>query len=60
MLAGLIKMLGNAKYIRPFQAEPNSDTDGHAIPLPQGRTLGGSTSINGMVHNRGECEEFTK
>jgi choline dehydrogenase len=28
------------------------------VPIPQGRTLGGSTSINGLVYNRGQAADF--
>lgn len=34
---------------------PGMDRTG--IALPQGRTLGGSTAINGMVCNRGQPED---
>lgn len=56
--AGFIKMLGNPKYTWQFKAEPTPETNGRAIPLPQGRALGGSTVINGMVYNRGQREDY--
>jgi choline dehydrogenase len=56
--AGFIKMLGNRKYTWQFKAEPTPCTNGRAIPLPQGRALGGSTVINGMVYNRGQREDY--
>ncbi len=56
--AGFIKVLFDPAYTWPFSSEPTDWTNGRRIPLPQGRTLGGSTSINGLVHNRGQREDF--
>ena len=51
--AGFIKMLFNPGYTWQFQTEPGEGINGRRIPTTQGRTLGGSTSINGMIYNRG-------
>ena len=56
--AGFIKMLSNEKYTWQFSAEPAAETNHRPISLPQGRTLGGSTAINGMVYNRGQREDY--
>ena len=56
--AGFIKVLFNPAFTWPFWSEPTSWTDGRRIHLPQGRTLGGSTSINGLVYNRGQPQDF--
>jgi len=56
--AGFIKMLFNPGYTWQFQTEPGEGTNGRRIPTTQGRTLGGSSSINGMVYNRGQREDF--
>ena len=37
-----------------FKTEPTANTAGRPIATTQGRTLGGSSSINGMVYNRGQ------
>ena len=58
MPAGYIKAVFNPTYAWQFSSEPNPLTLGRRIPLPQGRTLGGSTSINGLVYNRGQREDF--
>ena len=47
--AGFIKMLFNPGYTWQFQTEPGEGINGRRIPTTQGRTLGGSTSINGMI-----------
>jgi len=56
--AGFIKMMGNPRYTWQFQTEPTAETNGRAISLPQGRALGGSTLINGLVYNRGQREDY--
>lgn len=56
--AGFIKMLFNPRYTWPFATEASEHTHGRRIPIPQGRTLGGSTSINGLVYNRGQREDY--
>ena len=58
MPAGYIKSVFNPKYAWQFSSEPSALTNGRRIPLPQGRTLGGSTSINGLVYNRGQSADF--
>ncbi|SMG60383.1 GMC family oxidoreductase [Paraburkholderia susongensis] len=56
--AGFIKAVFNNKYAWQFSSEPTELTNGRRIPIPQGRTLGGSTSINGLVYNRGQAADF--
>lgn len=58
MPAGYIKAVFNPTYAWQFTSEPNPLTLDRRIPLPQGKTLGGSTSINGLVYNRGQREDF--
>lgn len=56
--AGFIKAVFNKKYAWQFSSEGTEQTQGRRIPIPQGRTLGGSTSINGLVYNRGQAADF--
>ena len=56
--AGFIKVIFNPERAWQFSSEPSARTAGRRIPLPQGKTLGGSTSINGLVYNRGQREDF--
>ena len=56
--AGFIKMLFNPTYTWQFQTEPGDNIGGRRIPTTQGRTLGGSSSINGMIYNRGQRADF--
>lgn len=56
--AGFIKAIFNPKYAWQFSTEGTAQTNGRRIPIPQGRTLGGSTSINGLVYNRGQAADY--
>jgi choline dehydrogenase len=56
--AGFIKVINNPKWTWQFHAQPSQQTAGRAIGFPQGRTLGGTTAINGMIYNRGQSDDF--
>ncbi|WP_149540319.1 GMC family oxidoreductase [Siccirubricoccus phaeus] len=52
--AGFIKTLVDPGVTWQFKTEPLDMTGGRRISTVQGRTLGGSSSINGMIYNRGQ------
>ena len=52
--AGFQKLLSNPKYNWCFQAEPEDNVAGRSLPIPRGKGLGGSSSINGMIYIRGQ------
>jgi choline dehydrogenase len=56
--AGYIKTLQNPRLTWPFRTEPSAGTAGRSIATTQGRVLGGSSSINGLVYNRGQDIDF--
>lgn len=58
MPAGFSKTLSNPAVSWQFSTEPTALTGGRRIPTVQGRVLGGSTSINGMVYNRGQPDDL--
>ena len=41
-----------------YRSTPEDATSGREIPIPRGRALGGSSSINGMVYVRGQQLDF--
>jgi choline dehydrogenase len=41
-----------------YQSEPEAGLNGRRVFTPRGRVLGGSSSINGLVHVRGQREDF--
>jgi choline dehydrogenase-like flavoprotein len=55
---GFIKMLFNPGYTWQFTTEPSEGSGGRRIPTTQGRMLGGSSSLNGMIYNRGQSADF--
>ena len=55
---GFIKMLFNPDYTWQFTTEPSDGSGGRRIPTTQGRMVGGSSSLNGMVYNRGQHADF--
>jgi len=56
--AGFIKVIFNPAYAWQFMTEPTDLTGGRRIPVPQGKVLGGSSSINGLVYNRGQRDDY--
>src|SRR5918997_2566247 len=52
--AGFLRMIQDPGFTWQFRTEPTENTGGRAIATVQGRTLGGSSSINGMIYNRGQ------
>jgi choline dehydrogenase len=43
-----------------YETEPQAEVAGRRIAVPQGRMLGGSSSINGMVYIRGQPEDYDR
>lgn len=41
-----------------YRTQPQANLDGRALPWPRGKTLGGSSSINGMVYTRGAPADY--
>jgi len=56
--AGFMKTLVNPKVNWMFSSEPSEWTGGRRIAAPRGKTLGGSSSINGHIYNRGQRADF--
>jgi choline dehydrogenase len=56
--AGFVKMLYDPALLWEFTTEPSEAVAGRAIRIPQGRLVGGSSSINGLAYSRGQAEDF--
>ncbi|MDC9720543.1 MAG: GMC family oxidoreductase N-terminal domain-containing protein [Gammaproteobacteria bacterium] len=58
MPAGVALLLDHKKLNWRYQTAPQEAMNGRRIPIPRGKTLGGSSSINAMVHIRGQREDY--
>src|SRR5690348_13258845 len=56
--AGFMYTLVNPKVNWLYTSEPSEWTGGRRIAAPRGKTLGGSSSINGHIYNRGQRLDF--
>jgi choline dehydrogenase len=58
MPLGFMRALRDPRYTWPYMSEPEPHLDGRRIPIPRGRVLGGSSSINGMFYMRGHSSDY--
>lgn len=56
--AGYVKTLVDPNLLWQFRSSPSAGSGGREIALPQGRVYGGSSSLNGLVYNRGQAADF--
>lgn len=56
--AGFMKLISDKTYNWCFATEPEANVEGRSIAIPRGKTLGGSSSINGMVYVRGQPLDY--
>ena len=55
---GFAKLIDNPAANWLYSSEPDEGSGGRRIPVPRGKLLGGSSSINGMVFTRGQRQDF--
>jgi choline dehydrogenase len=56
--AGVLRVLNNPKINWNFLSEGEPGTDGRQLQWPRGKTLGGTSSINGMLYVRGNPADY--
>ncbi len=60
MPAALTIPIGNKHYDWMYESEPEPFMDGRRVYHARGKVLGGSSSINGMIFQRGNPRDFEK
>ncbi len=55
---GYGKTMWSKKYNWCFHTDPDPNMNGRRIYWPRGKTLGGSSSINGLIYIRGQREDY--
>ena len=55
---GYLYCIGNPRTDWLYQTEPDQGLNGRTLRYPRGRTLGGCSSINGMLYLRGQRQDY--
>ncbi len=55
---GYLYCIGNPRTDWLYQTEPDAGLNGRRLRYPRGRTLGGCSSINGMIYMRGQSRDY--
>lgn len=55
---GYLYCIGNPKVDWCFQTQSDSGINGRSLRYPRGKTLGGCSSINGMIYMRGQARDY--
>src|SRR3981189_3371144 len=55
---GFAKLIQTPAANGLYSSEPDEGTGQRRIPIPRGKLLGGSSSINGMIFVRGQSQDY--
>lgn len=55
---GYLYCIGNPRTDWLYQTEPEAGLNGRILRYPRGKTLGGCSSINGMIYMRGQARDY--
>ncbi|HSV58386.1 MAG TPA: GMC family oxidoreductase N-terminal domain-containing protein [Variovorax sp.] len=55
---GYLYCIGNPRTDWLYQTEADAGLNGRQLRYPRGKTLGGSSSINGMIYMRGQSRDY--
>lgn len=55
---GYLYTMNNPRTDWCFMTEPEAGLNGRALNYPRGKTLGGCSSINGMIYMRGQARDY--
>jgi len=56
--SGYVKNIFDPRLTWGFKSEVLPGTEDRRVELTQGRVVGGGSSINGMIYNRGQAEDY--
>ena len=57
---GYLYCIGNPRTDWLFHTEQESGLNGRSLRYPRGKTLGGCSSINGMIYMRGQARDYAQ
>ncbi len=57
---GYLYCIGNPRTDWLYQTEPDAGLNGRRLRYPRGKTLGGCSSINGMIYMRGQARDYDR
>jgi choline dehydrogenase len=57
---GYLYCIGNPRTDWLYQTEPDTGLNGRQLRYPRGKTLGGCSSINGMIYMRGQSRDYAQ
>jgi choline dehydrogenase len=57
---GYLHCIGNPRTDWLYQTEAEAGLNGRSLRYPRGKTLGGSSSINGMIYMRGQARDYDR
>jgi choline dehydrogenase len=55
---GYLHCIGNPRTDWLYHTEPEAGLNGRSLRYPRGKTLGGCSSINGMIYMRGQARDY--
>jgi len=55
---GYLYCIGNPRTDWLYKTEPDPGLNGRSLRYPRGKTLGGCSSINGMIYMRGQARDY--
>ena len=55
---GYLYCIGNPRTDWLYKTEPDAGLNGRSLRYPRGKTLGGCSSINGMIYMRGQARDY--
>lgn len=55
---GYVRTLDNPAVNWRFHTDPEESSGNRPIPIPRGKVIGGSSSINGMLYVRGQRQDY--